>query len=105
MKKVCLIKDCGKSSYCRGLCVACHRAATRAIKLRGSSWDELEKLGLALKIHDNSPFHRAVNLLKPYCIYCGVEVIREQKKYSNQFTCFDCKVKRQNARNRAKKSG
>lgn len=47
--QTCLIKGCQKEIHSRGLCVRCYAAASRAVRLKKTSWDKLVHLGLALE--------------------------------------------------------
>jgi len=43
----CLTHGCQRKACGRGLCKACHQAATSLIKTGDTSWEELENFGLA----------------------------------------------------------
>jgi hypothetical protein len=45
---VCIVADCGNPVYARGLCERCVRGARRLIDQSKTSWEELEKLGMAV---------------------------------------------------------
>lgn len=43
---VCLVENCGRKVYARGLCGACIAKARRMVREGQSSWNEIERLGL-----------------------------------------------------------
>ncbi len=44
----CLTPKCGRFVSGRGICAACHYAASNLVKSQQATWEELEALGLCL---------------------------------------------------------
>ena len=44
----CLVGDCGRSIYARGMCRSCYESARRQIAAGRRTWDDLVRIGMAL---------------------------------------------------------
>lgn len=44
----CLVAECGRLTYARGMCRSCYESARRQVCLGNRTWDELVGMGLAL---------------------------------------------------------
>lgn len=63
----CIIPDCTRIAYCRGLCHACYTLAGGLVRSGSTSWNELTANGLAVtpKAHrQSSPMMAAFKKLK-----------------------------------------
>lgn len=54
----CLIFDCSKQIYARGLCFAHYRSAQSSVKKGRTTWEKLVADGMALDVYEN-PMHSA----------------------------------------------
>src|SRR5689334_1181048 len=56
----CLVEKCCRASSRRGLCLVCYSKAKRAVETGTTTWEELERLGLAGPSGDVDPFDEAL---------------------------------------------
>lgn len=55
-ESTCIIPSCGDPRHLRGLCSRCYCDAQVVVARTGISWEQLERLGMALSAEADSPF-------------------------------------------------
>jgi hypothetical protein len=50
----CIVPNCLRPAKLRGVCASCYQNASKLIQRGGTTWEELERLGLVKPRHDGS---------------------------------------------------
>ena len=53
---VCIVPDCRRASYCRGICHSHYNSATKLIERKQTTWDKLEKSGKVEPTHNRKGY-------------------------------------------------
>ena len=84
----CLIPDCKRKTYARGLCANCYQSAIRMIRNERTTWEQLIKEGFAKKAGTRgcgpNKFSRAFNALTTTDLLCQLRPQSLDDSMSNE---------------------
>ena len=66
-QKYCCVKGCKGEVFCRGLCRSCYASLYRLVRLERTTWQKLEKEGLAMPVQVRGAATAAYLAAMPVC--------------------------------------
>ncbi|MDE2469450.1 MAG: hypothetical protein KGL35_12065, partial [Bradyrhizobium sp.] len=76
---LCIVPDCTRPAKMRGVCASCYQNASKLIQRGGTTWEELERLGLVRPPHAGPKGYRAP-------LYRALEAARANEKAGKNST-------------------